>query len=172
MIFYSYQPLKRIEDISNYVLRCIMNPCWNWTFWQRVNWVRYLGRWTPSYPFMKVLSHCRATQKHRQSINTLVLPLVANEAVTVTVCLWSHVIPDCLTRLERLRGAEKTVEAVGPTLLQWVSANKMENLKVTECLNSPFFSSILTCWILIYCCGGVHICLKQTKSVMLKPTTF
>ena len=35
---------------------------------------------------------------------------------------------DCLSRLERLRGAEKTVEAVGPTLLQWVSVNEVEAL--------------------------------------------
>lgn len=33
------------------------------------------------------------------------------------------VTPDLLDRLERLRGSEKTVGEVGPTLMNWVSVS-------------------------------------------------
>ncbi|XP_031421816.1 rho guanine nucleotide exchange factor (GEF) 3, like isoform X2 [Clupea harengus] len=47
---------------------------------------------------------------------------------------------DCLSRLERLRGAEKTVEAVGPTLLQWFPCLEAY---ITYCCNQVAAKSLL-----------------------------
>ncbi|XP_063064038.1 rho guanine nucleotide exchange factor (GEF) 3, like isoform X1 [Engraulis encrasicolus] len=47
---------------------------------------------------------------------------------------------DCLTRLERLRGAEKTVEAVGPTLIQWFPCLEAY---ITYCCNQVAAKALL-----------------------------
>ncbi|XP_041954574.1 rho guanine nucleotide exchange factor (GEF) 3, like isoform X1 [Alosa sapidissima] len=47
---------------------------------------------------------------------------------------------DCLSRLERLRGAEKTVEAVGPTLLQWFPCLEAY---ITYCCNQVAAKALL-----------------------------
>lgn len=41
-------------------------------------------------------------------------------------------MPDLLARLERLRGSEKTVGEIGPTLMNWVSVSIETNEKLRE----------------------------------------
>lgn len=77
-----------------------------------------------------------------------------------------YFIPDLLARLERLRGSEKTVGEVGPTLLNWVSVfhsadiaararqRHSEHFLISLSYTSPLQFPCLEAYV-TYCCNQV-----------------